>query len=159
MKILKIRFFHVRKGPNIGIKSNFQGPMTSNGWDYPGQPQIGPFLTLGYMAAPLKNEHFENPFFSCHKGSKYRLWAKFSWPYNFKLLILSRTTENGPNFNIEGNGQPPLKMKILKICFFHVRKGPNIGSEPDFHGPMTSTVKDYPEQPKILTLRVYVIPP
>ena len=24
-------FFHVRKGPNVGIKSNFQGPTTSNG--------------------------------------------------------------------------------------------------------------------------------
>ena len=24
-------FFHVRKGQNIGIKSNFQDPMTSNG--------------------------------------------------------------------------------------------------------------------------------
>ena len=49
---------------------------------------------------------------------------------------------------IEGNGQPPLKMKILKICFFHVRKGPNIDSEPNFHDPMTSNVGDYPGQPK-----------
>ena len=55
MTILKIRFFHVRKGPNTGIKSNFQGPMTSNGWDYPGQPQIVPLLSLGYIAAPLQN--------------------------------------------------------------------------------------------------------
>ena len=28
MQILEIRFFHVRKGPNIGIKSNFHGHMT-----------------------------------------------------------------------------------------------------------------------------------
>ena len=67
--------------------------MTSNAGDYPGQPQIGPFLTLGYMAAPLQNE-------------------------------------------------------ILKIRFFHVRKGPNIGPEPNFHDPMTSNVGDYPGQPK-----------
>ena len=32
---------------------------------------------------------------------------------------------------------------VLKIRFFHVRKGPNIGSEPNFHSPMTSNVKDY----------------
>ena len=63
MQILEIRFFHVRKGPNIGITSNFQGPMTSNGRDYPGHPQIGPFLTLGYMAAPLQNANFGNLFF------------------------------------------------------------------------------------------------
>ena len=47
-------------------------------------------------------------------------------------------------------------MNILKIRFFHVTKGPNIGSEPNFHGPLTSNVKDYPEQPKMgrfLTLR------
>ena len=148
MWILKIGLFHVRKGPNIGPGPNFHNPMTSNAGDYPGQPQIGPFLTLGYMAAPLKNEHFENPFFSCHKGSKYRLWAKFSWPYDFKWLRLSRTTENGPNFNIEGNGQPPLKMKILKIRFFHVTKGPNIGFEPNFHDHTTSNGWDYPGQPK-----------
>ena len=52
------------------------------------------------------------------------------------------------DFNIEGNGEPPLKMKILKICFFHVRKGPNIGSEPNFHDHTTSNVEDYPGQPK-----------
>ena len=57
---------------------------------------------------------------------------------DFKWLRLSRTTENGPNFNIEGNGQPPLKMKILKIRFFHVTKGPNIGFEPNFHDHTTS---------------------
>ena len=51
---------------------------------YPGQPQFGPFLTLGYMAAPLQNANFGNPF------------------------------------------------------FFHVRKGPNIGSEPNFHDHTTS---------------------
>ena len=56
-------FFHVRKGPNIDIKSNFEGHTTLNGWDYPGQPQIGPFLTLGYMAAPLQNANFGNLFF------------------------------------------------------------------------------------------------
>ena len=63
-------------------------------------------------------------------------------------MRLSRTTENGPDFNIEGNGEPPLKMKILKIGLFHVRKGPNIGPEPNFHDPMTSNVGDYPGQPK-----------
>ena len=55
---------------------------------------------------------------------------------------------NWPDFNIEGNGQPPLKMKILKIHFFRVRKGPNIGFEPGFHEPATSNVGDYPGQPK-----------
>jgi len=30
----------------------------------------------------------------------------------------------------------------------HVRKGPNIGREPDFHDPTTSNVKDYLGQPK-----------
>ena len=54
MQILEICFFHVRKGPNIGPESNFHDPMTSNAGDFPGQPQIDPFLTLGYMAAPLK---------------------------------------------------------------------------------------------------------
>ena len=39
-------------------------------------------------------------------------------------------------------------MEILKIRFFHVRKGPNIGREPKFHDPTTSNVKDYPGQPK-----------
>ena len=39
-------------------------------------------------------------------------------------------------------------MEILKIRFFHVRKGPNIGIEPSFHDPTTSNVKDYPGQPK-----------
>ena len=39
-------------------------------------------------------------------------------------------------------------MKILKIGLFHVRKGPNIGPEPNFHDPMTSNVGDYPGQPK-----------
>ena len=39
-------------------------------------------------------------------------------------------------------------MEILKIRFFHVRKGPNIGREPNFHDHMTSNVKDYPGQPK-----------
>ena len=58
-------FFHVRNGPNIGIKSNFQGPTTSNGRYYPGQPKMGRILTLGYMAAPLQNGNFVNPFFSC----------------------------------------------------------------------------------------------
>ena len=93
--------------------------------------------------------NFENRSFSCYKGSKYRLWAKFSWPYDFKWLRLSRTTENGPDFNIEGNGQPPLKMKILKISLFHVRKGPNIGLEPNFHDPMTLNAGDDPGQPQI----------
>ena len=73
MQISKIGLFHVGEGPNIGSEPNFHDPMTSNAGDYPGQPQIGPFLTLGYTAAPLKNDNFENPFFSCQKGSKYRL--------------------------------------------------------------------------------------
>ena len=81
---MKIGLFHVRKGPNIGSEPNFHDPMTSNVGDYPGQPQIGPFLTLGYMAAPLQNANFGNPF------------------------------------------------------FFHVRKGPNIGPEPNFDDPMTA---------------------
>ena len=51
-KFWKSVFFHVRKGPNIGIKSNFQGPMTSNGWDYPGQPKTGRILTLRVMGSP-----------------------------------------------------------------------------------------------------------
>ena len=66
MQILEIRFFQVRKGPNIGTEPNFHDPIA----------------------------HY------------------------VKWLRLSRTTENGLDFNIEGNGQPPLKMKILKICFF-----------------------------------------
>ena len=65
MKILKNRFFNVREGPNIGPEPNFHDSITSNAGDYPGQPQIGPFLTLGYMAAPLQNANFENPTFPC----------------------------------------------------------------------------------------------
>ena len=71
-----------------------------------------------------------------------------SRPYDFKCRRLSRTTENGPSFNTEGNGEPPLKKEILKIRFFHVRKGPNIGREPNFHDHRSSNVKDYPGQPK-----------
>ena len=39
-------------------------------------------------------------------------------------------------------------MEILKNRFFHVRKGPNIGIEPNVHDHRTSNVKDYPGQPK-----------
>ena len=49
-----------------------------------------------------------------------------------------------------------LKKQTLEIRIFHVRKGPNIGPEPNFHDRTTSKVKDYPEQPKMgqfLTLR------
>ena len=53
------------------------------------------------------------------------------------------------HFNTKGNRQPPLKMDILKIrFFFHVRKDPNIGREPQFHDSTTSNVKDYPGQQK-----------
>ena len=37
MQILKIRLFHVRKGPNIDFGPNFHYPTTSNGRDYPEQ--------------------------------------------------------------------------------------------------------------------------
>ena len=56
----------------------------------------------------------------------------------------------------------PLKIEILKIRFFHVRKGPNTGREPYFHDHRTSNVKDYPGQPKMgqfLTLGPYGSPP
>ena len=52
-------------------------------------------------------------------------------------------------------------MQILKIGLFRVGEGPNIGSEPNFHDPMTSNVKDYPKQPKMgrfLTLRYMAAP-
>ena len=65
MEILKIRLFHVRKGPNIDTEPKFHDPTTSNVGDYPGQPKMGRFLTLRVMGAPLKNGNFENPFFSC----------------------------------------------------------------------------------------------
>ena len=48
MQILEIRFFYVRKGPNIGPEPNLYDPMTSNVGDYPGQPQMG--FTLRYIA-------------------------------------------------------------------------------------------------------------
>ena len=63
MQILEIRFFHVRKGPNIGPEPHFHDPRTSNVGYYPRQPHVGPLLTLRYMAAPLQNSNFENPFF------------------------------------------------------------------------------------------------
>ena len=52
-------------------------------------------------------------------------------------------------------------MYILKNGLLHVRKGPNIGPESNYHDPMTSNVKDYPEQPKMgrfLTLRYMAAP-
>ena len=52
MQILKIQLFHVRKGPNIGPEPNFHDPITSNGWDYPGQPKMGRILTLRVMGSP-----------------------------------------------------------------------------------------------------------
>ena len=39
-------------------------------------------------------------------------------------------------------------LENFEIRFFHVRKGPNIGFEPEFHEPVTSNVGDYPGQPK-----------
>ena len=63
---------------------------------------------------------------------------------------------------IEGNEEPPLKMEILKIRFFHVRKGPNIDCEPNSHEPSTLIAGDYTGQPKMgefLTLRVMGSPP
>ena len=44
--------------------------------------------------------------------------------------------------------EAPLKNGNFENPFFHVRKGPNIGIEPNFHDPTTSNVKDYPGQPK-----------
>ena len=61
---------------------------------------------------------------------------------------LARKTENVPISNIGTLWQTPLKMEILKICFFHVTRGPKIGIEPNFHEHTTSNVKDYPGKPK-----------
>ena len=81
---------------------------------------------------------------------------------DFKCQRLSRKTENGPIFNTGTLWQPPLKMEILKIRFFHVTRGPKIGIEPNFHDHRTSNVKDYPGKPKMgtfLTLGPYGSPP
>ena len=69
--------------------------------------------------------------------------------YWIKCQRLPRKTENGPISKIGTLWKPPLKMEILKIRFFHVRKGPNIGTEPKFHDPTTSNVRDYPRKPKM----------
>ena len=86
MIILKIRFFHVTKGPNIGFEPNFHNHKTTNAKDDPGQPQVGPFLTLGYMAAPLQNGHFGKPFFfGVRKGPNISI----------KSNVHGHTTSNG----------------------------------------------------------------
>ena len=55
---------------------------------------------------------------------------------------------NGPDVNIEGNGQPPIENEHFENPFFHVRKGPNIGFEPNFHAHTTSNGWDYPGKRK-----------
>merc|ERR1711974_209642 len=66
----------------------------------------------------------------------------------FKCQRLPRKTENGPIFNTGTLWQPPFKMKILKIRFFHVTRGQKRDIEPKFHEHTTSNVKDYPGKPK-----------
>ena len=59
----------------------FQNPTTSNGGDYPGQPQIGPFLTLRFMAAPVQNANFENLcFFHVRNGQHIVIEPNFDDP-------------------------------------------------------------------------------
>ena len=40
-------------------------------------------------------------------------------------------------FNTGPYGDPPLKIKILKIGFCHVLSWPKVGLEPKFHDPVT----------------------
>ena len=65
MQILKIRFFHVREGPNIDCEPTFHEATTLNIGDYPGQPKMGRFLTLRVMGSPPKNGNFEHPICPC----------------------------------------------------------------------------------------------
>ena len=56
----------------------------------------------------------------------------------------------------------PLQNEHFENPFFDVRKGPNIGPEPNFDDPTTSNDRDYPEQlnmGRFLTLRVMGSPP
>ena len=46
------------------------------------------------------------------------------------------------NFNTGPYGDPPLKIKNLKIGFLHAREDRKIGPEPDFHAPRPSNGKD-----------------
>ena len=45
--------------------------------------------------------------------------------------------EKGPIFNTGPYGEPPLKIKILKIGLRHVLSWPKLGLEPKFHEPGT----------------------
>ena len=52
MQILQIHFLMCWKGSKYLVSEpNFDDPTNLNVGDYPGQPQISPFLTLRYMAS------------------------------------------------------------------------------------------------------------
>ena len=84
-------------------------------------------------------------FFHVTRGPKRDIEPNFH-EYDLKCQRLPQTTENGPISNIGTLWQPPLKMEILKICFFHVTRGPKRDIEPNFYEHTTSNVKDYPRK-------------
>ena len=71
MEILKIRFFHVTRGPKIGFKPNFHDPRTSIAKDYPGKPKRQNRPKKGVLG-PKKGVKSQK--------SKIGLRSALSWP-------------------------------------------------------------------------------
>ena len=71
MEILKIRFFHVTRGPKIGFEPNVHDPRTSIVKDYPGKPKRQNRPKKGVLG-PKKGVKSQK--------SKIGLRSALSWP-------------------------------------------------------------------------------
>ena len=74
------------------------------------------------MAAPLNNGNFENLFFMLPGVQKETL-SQIVMSIRLQMSKITPENRKWANFNTEGNGQPPLKMEILKIRFFFMLPG------------------------------------
>ena len=138
------------KGPNIEYEPKCKYLTKSNGGDYPGQPKMGIFLTLRVYGSPLYKIYFWKSFFFMLQSVQVYALSQIVKSHYLKHRKCSPENRKRANVNtIYGYMAAPLNMHILKIRFFHVTKGPNIGIEPNFRDPTTSNVKDYPGKLKM----------